>query len=331
MKTYEEMAESVLRRIKENEIKRKRRQRKVVSVFFAVVVSVLTAVNIGSSAFARNMPFIGSAFAYVQDKLGCFGLYSKYAHKVGEKAESNGISITMSEVFYDGLNLYVSYVVENDKFRDGLKRAEYQMKQLDYHADSYILCDGRKYDLLYKDTGIAGLEGGFSDERTFVGIETYYLEKEDLASDFKLHVDIDSVGLVDGIQESGEWVFDVEVHNDKDKLETYKINIENEGHTIDKVVVSPIMVTVYTSYPDIYKGTVSYRVFVYSDLSPDKDIGISGEYAAANGVTRIPRNRIGKEMDIYVFDAASQADGEKTNQKDVVERNAIVTAHVDLK
>lgn len=222
-------------------------------------------------------------------------------------------------------------MIENDKFQDELERTDYHMKQLDYHADSYIMCDGIRHDLLYKDTGIAGLEGDFPDERTFVGMETYYLEEEDIISDFKLHVSIDSVGLFDGVQERGEWVFDVEVHNDKDKLETYVINLENEGHSIDKVVVSPVMATVYTSYPDIYKGTVSYRVFVYSDLSPDKDIGISGEYAAANGVTRIPRNRIGKEMDIYVFDAASLADGEKTNQKDVVERNAIVTAHVDLK
>lgn len=331
MKTYEEMAESVLRRIKENEIKRKRRQRIVTSVFFAAVASMLAAVNIGSPVLARNMPFVGSAFAYVQDAFDYFGLYSKYAYKVGDRAENNGISITMSEVFYDGLNLYVAYVIENDKFEKERKNTGYLAKQLDYHADSYIICDGIKFDLLYKDTGTAGLEGDFPDERTFVGMETYYLEKEDLPSDFKLHVDIDSVGLFDGAQNRGEWVFDVEVHNDKDKLETYEINIENEGHTIDKVVVSPVMVTVYTSYPDIYKGTVRYMVEVYSDISPDMNIGLSGVYYDTNGVTRIPRNLIGKRLDIYVIDADSLADGEKLSQKDVIERNAIVTGHVELK
>ena len=330
MKTYEEMAESVLRRIKENEIKRRRRQRKVVTALFAVIASVLTAVNIGSPVLARNLPFVGSAFAYVQDNLDFSGLYSKYAYKVGDKAENNGISITMSEVFFDGINLYVSYVIENDKFQDELERTDYHMKQLDYHADSYIMCDGIRHDLLYKDTGIAGLEGDFPDERTFVGMETYYLEEEDIISDFKLHVSIDSVGLFDGVQERGEWVFDVEVHNDKDKLETYEINLENEGHSIDKVVVSPVMATVYTSYPDIYKGTVRYVVEVYSDVSPDMNIGLSGAYADTDGVTRIPGNLIGKRLDIYVLDAASLADGEKLDQRDVIERKAIVSAHVEL-
>ena len=89
MKTYEEMAESVLRRIKENEIKRRRRQRKVVTALFAVIASVLTAVNIGSPVLARNLPFVGSAFAYVQDNLDFSGLYSKYAYKVGDKAENS--------------------------------------------------------------------------------------------------------------------------------------------------------------------------------------------------------------------------------------------------
>ena len=46
------------------------------------------------------------------------------------------------------------------------------------------------------------------------------------------------------------------------------------------------MITVYTSYPDIYEDTLAYRVYVFGDLS-DENIGYSGEYGATRGITRI--------------------------------------------
>ena len=60
------------------------------------------------------------------------------------------------------------------------------------------------------------------------------------------------------------------------------------GHTIDSVLVSPVMATIYTSYPDIYGDTVDYSVVVLGDKS-DENIGRIAIYGKTDGITKVPR------------------------------------------
>lgn len=105
---------------------------------------------------------------------------------------------------------------------------------------------------------------------------------------------------------------------------------EAEDHTIDKVVVSPVVITVYSSCPDIYGDTVNYSVHAFSDIR-DGDVGIQGCYGATGGITRIPRKWVGSRLELYVVDH-SDPDIEKARQdlKKEVQEHAILNTTVHL-
>lgn len=142
---------------------------------------------------------------------------------------------------------------------------------------------------------------------------------------------IQAIGLYgkDNAQISGEWDFQVNVQSNRENVVVYNIAKENEQHTIDKVIVTPVMITVYTSYPDLYSGTVRYFVVPYSDLSPNEDVSKMGEYASTSGITKIPRNRVDKWLDIYVCDRDALPK-EKIDTRTNIEQHAIVSYHLEL-
>lgn len=333
MKTYEEMAESVLNRIRIYEAEKKESRRAIrigTAITAAAIVVIMTLFNISLPVYARGIPILGSVFAYIQDNLDFMGLYSSYAYEVGEKTRDRDVEITLSEVYCDGYNLFISYIVESDKFAAMLKKDEgYSSSQLNYYGKNSIIYDGKEKEL--DGFGITGIEGRFVDDRTFAGVETLSLGEERFPDAFTLRISVSSVGLI-GIKQdmiSGKWQFNIPVERNDEDVITYDINVTENGHTIDKAVVSPIMITIYTSYPDLYFGTVNYRVMTYSDISPLKDTSQMGEFAATSGYIKIPRDRVGKGMDIYVIDASKLKEGESTDDRDTVEKYAIVSAHIN--
>ena len=334
MKTYEEMAESVLNRIEIYEAEKKERRRAIrigTEISAVAIVIFLTLFNISLPVYARGIPVFGSVFAYIQDNLDFMGLYSNYAFEVGEHARDKDVDITLSEVYCDGYNLFISYTVESDKFDSMLKKDEgYSNSQLNYYGKNNIIYDGKEKEL--DGFGVTGIEGKFVDNKTFVGVETLSLGEEKFPDSFTLQISVSAVGLIGRKQDmiSGKWQFNIQVDRNDEDVITYDINVTENEHTIDKAVVSPIMITIYTSYPDLYVGTVNYRVLTYSDISPLDDVSQMGEFSANSGYVKIPRNRVGKNMDIYVIDASKLEEGESTDDRDTVEKYAIVSAHINL-
>ena len=84
---------------------------KVAAAILAVMALTGFALNAFMPVFARSLPFVGNAFAFIQDRLHTGGAYSNYAFKIGDKVTDNGLTITMSVAFCDGVNLYVSFIV----------------------------------------------------------------------------------------------------------------------------------------------------------------------------------------------------------------------------
>lgn len=333
MKTYEEMADCVLERITVYKKKQKSRRylfRCISAILSAFVIVLLISINLAVPAYARDMPVLGNVFSYVQDNLDFMGIYSKYAFSIGDKSENNNISVTLSEVYCDGNNLFVSYIIESELFGEELLSDCYSRNQIGYSATSYYSYSGNAVYL--NDLGVTGIEGYFCNNSTFVGVETLSLNKSEFPETFTLHISIESIDLLGKTPKifKGNWNFDIKVNTNKNDCIVYDINRENNGHSIDQIIASPIMLTVYTSYPDLYSGTVRYMVIAYSDLSPDKDITQMGEYSATTGVTKIPRNRIGKFCDIYVIDNDTFKEDERPYTRETVENHAIVSAHVSL-
>lgn len=299
-------------------------------IFFAVI-------SIYMPVYARTIPFFGSAFAFVQDKLYCAGIYSNYAFEIGDTATDNGISITMSEVYCDGTNLYVSFVVESEKAFSEMSSGDYYMKkQLHYESEAYII-DGANRIKIDKSlgVGVSGLEGEFLDEYTFVGIETFSLDGDasDFPSEFEFEMKINSIGIIASdvtiIKVDGNWTFSVSIKSNLDDVVAYEINKEVNGHAIDKVIVTPVMITIYTSYPDLYSGTTRYEVITYNGLSSDEEIMLRGRYDTTTGVTQVPRNRVDNKLYIYVVDYEQLCEsGKKSGAREDIEEHAIVWAEV---
>lgn len=257
----------------------------------------------------RTIPFFGSVFAFVQNKLDVAGLYSNYAFQIGDSAVDNGITVTLSEMYCDGTNLYAGFVIESEKSFSEISPDDYNSNvQLDYAGDSYISSGTDR--MILDNSGVTGFEGQFIDEYTFVGIETYSLD-----------------GFVDGFDFPSEFAFEMKI--DTDDVVTYEINEEVNGHTIDKIVVTPIMITVYTSYPDLYSGTTRYQVKAFSDLSPNEDITHHGRNDATTAITQIPRNRVDHDLYIYVFDRDRLCKtGAERGLREEIEEHAIVWTEI---
>lgn len=337
MKTYEEMAESVFLKIHEyNKRKEERKQDtlKAVGVISVLFILISASINIFIPAYARELPVLGSAFAFIQDKLDFMGVYTDYAFHVGEKAESNGVTIEISEVYCDGTNLFISYVIEGEDLFALAQDGDFNTSQIDCHTKIYYTNEGTRTNLddVCLDVEKAGLEGEFLNNSTFTGAKTYCLKNSEFPDDFMLNVTIDSISFFGkgDLSIKGNWKFSVKVACNYEDIVVYDVDKEKDQHSIDKIIVSPIMITVYSSYPDIYSGTVRYMLVAYSDIYPDENITSLGEFPPGSGITKIPRSRVGNVLDIYVYDRASFDKNEDPSDRGNIEKHAIVSTHLNL-
>ena len=314
--------------------KRKRVRNTIVSCFILVSIGIF-GFNYSNPAYARNLPLVGGMFAYIQDNLDFAGKYNNYATSIEEAAYSNGLTIKMSEVYCDGDNLFISYMIESDRGFSELAKDPYTTNQIGYTASTFVQDAENTY--LLNEFGVMGLEGKFIDEYTFVGSEYYPLDEIDIADQFELQVQINALSLLALKAEDrdsvikGIWNFEVPIIINTDEIQVFELDIEKDEHTIDKVVVSPIMATVYTSYPEeIYRGTVDYQVVVFGDKM-EKDISFSGIWRPNNGVTRISREYFDSELFIYVINNR-ELDYSLDNPyaKEEIDKHAIVKTYIKL-
>ena len=306
---------------------------KVAAAILAVMALTGFALNAFMPVFARSLPFVGNAFAFIQDRLHTGGAYSNYAFKIGDKVTDNGITMTMSEAYCDGVNLYVSFVIESETAFDTWTTDEYIKGQLNYNGTMYIeSTEGLKS---LNDFGLTGLEGKFTDAFTFVGVKSFSLTGDTFPDKFMLDMKINSVSLITGKADKeyvkGDWHFAPSINVNSGDVVTYEINKEANGHTIDKVVVTPIYVTIYTSYPDIYGDTTSYEVRAYTDGYADEDISSQGEYGRTSGITQIPRVRVNNDLHIYVVNGPTLGeDGLACGTQKISKEHAIVSADITI-
>lgn len=287
-----------------------------------------------SDGYAKSM--INSAFQAIENLIQIRGSYSSYATSVNQTVTSGDLSVTISEVYCDGINLFVSYIVESRKGFSSYSENYADYIQLDYEKLDGIRCGDEVYQL--NDFGTAGLEGEYLDAYTFAGIEAYSLEGKPFPEKFDLEISISrfipeiSFGKnpfqKNGIR--GRWSFDIPVTVNSADIQTIEVQAEHHGHTIDKVLVSPIMITIYTSYPDIYFNTVHYDVICYTNTGTEMILG-EGLYFLNTGITRIPRENVVDNLEIFVFDHTTlTGEGLERYSYEELKKHAIVSCTIDL-
>ena len=70
---------------------------------------MFTSLIIGQPAWARSIPFIANVFDYVNENLIVKGQFTPYVTNINETVQSNGIGITITEIYCDGEN-YLSVI-----------------------------------------------------------------------------------------------------------------------------------------------------------------------------------------------------------------------------
>ena len=109
-------------------------------------------------------------------------------------------------------------------------------------------------------------------------------------------------------------------------------DVENRGHTIDKITVSPFLVSVYTSYPDIYSDRkyIDYDVVCFSDLS-DVPLACNGIAGDTQAFYKFNRADMKGSLRIYVVDYAEMREkGENTTDENVIKKYAITDTVIQL-
>ncbi len=154
-------------------IKRKKLIRRNLGITAASLIIILT-IGFSNPALAAKIPIVGNVFQAIEKNIYYPSNYSEYATSVNKTAYSNGVGVTLSDILCDGQSLYVTYVVESDELfkYTSWGDAPLKMNQL-ITSEEYNKVDFSNKQL--DNTGIAGLEGKFIDDNTFVGMEKYKL------------------------------------------------------------------------------------------------------------------------------------------------------------
>lgn len=225
----------------------------------AASVALFVVVGINKPAIASKIPVIQNVFEEIQDNIRSSGSYSKYATSVNESITNNGVEVTLSEVICDGESLYVSFIIESEKpFRNlGYDIVE---NQILYEGKGKVNFTNETLD----DGGIAGIEGKFIDDNTFIGVEKYNLgflgresgETIEVPDNFEFEINMKNLRAIPIIGDDkeelireGKWDFKVNVDVDKSISKRIAINFKNEDEIeIKELVITPFEIKVLTQH-----------------------------------------------------------------------------------
>ncbi|MDD6794649.1 MAG: DUF4179 domain-containing protein [Clostridiaceae bacterium] len=256
-----------------NAIKKSKKKRikvralKIVATFTIFIVGV----GITSPATAAKIPIIGNVFETIEKDIYFPGAYSEYATSINQTVHSNGIDMTMSEILCDGESLYVTYIVESKK---PFKYTSWGDEPLSMNQlitnEEYNKVDFTDEKL--DNSGIAGLEGKFVDENTFVGMERYKLTSlnTEVPDEFTFQVKYTSI-LTHSLDEerikdevTGTWAFKVPVKVNKDISKEIKLNnVGNNAISFDSVILTPFETIINITFKD--EKWHSYYINIYDE------------------------------------------------------------------
>ena len=267
--------------VSDKKIKSKKNNRLIGGI--AASLGIVFAIGVVTPTSA-NIPIVGGVFEKIQDEIGFSGNYSGYATSINETVYDNGIGITLSEIYCDGESLYVSYKVEsNEKFKytkyeyDADNDYDITEEQASNIVGSQLLYSGKgKVNFTNKtlnNHGVAGIEGKYIDDYTFVGVEKYDLEDiyVDIPDEFEYKVTIKNLRCIPwrGDEKDqvlkGKWSFKVPVKVDKESVKTIVVNeINDEGYGVKDIIVTPFEIKIITQHKND-KEIWDYYVEAYEE------------------------------------------------------------------
>lgn len=263
-----EIKKGMNRAKQEKPIKRKYKRRKIAWLAAAsVCIGVLGSGFIfpQMNRVLAEVPLIGKVYDYFHDTMGQNLFASKLVTELNQQAVSNGVSVTMKSVYYDGGRIGITFTVDNP---DKVGESAVSHNRFDY---TYKLVDGSP-----KWMSAASGDGRVTKSGWLGYIHIDYPEKE-LPPNTTLPITITSIG-----ETRGFWKFDIPVK----QLENKKINpqqsvsSEDQQHTFnfENITIGKGVTTIdYKAiYPLVGENDLARIHKITDDKGNEIDMSTSG-------------------------------------------------------
>ncbi len=244
-----------------------RRRKSILAKSLTAAAAVLLAAGIcfSNPVLAAKIPLIGHIFRQVQEKQRYPGNFDEVSGQVQEKNESTseGITMTLSEVYADTEAMYVSVMIKSEEpFPEKLRKANViDGQDIGYHL---FLEMEQEFDFLeppaeYEPWEWPGeeflwepidVEGEFADDYTYIGtfrtdFNLYPFGGADILDNFHWKLKVNKIHCYEFYSKQGVWEFETDAAVDKKGTKTIDVNESApNGEVITSVTVTPYEVIV---------------------------------------------------------------------------------------
>lgn len=247
--------------------KYKRKIYKRLSIAAAILIMCTLGFSVAFPVYARNLPVISSVFQLLSERNIIDKQYITYSSELNLSRTSNGTTVTINKIAYDGVQLAIGYTVEN---KTELKTDPFMLK-------SNIYINGKA-----KGLGSGGT-GYFKDKMTYVGFAYFDVANDYLSKDIakttvggeikipnEFIMDLDIKEFVGNIKGNWNYKFKVSTEKVKEKVKSIKTNIDlslmKPNLNVNELMLTPIN-TVLRSKETLVNGFGNDQggYFVYDD------------------------------------------------------------------
>ena len=237
---YKEIGQGNVTMKKLNNGNQKKKRAWTAAAAAVAVIAVSGSVFYANPVLAKNIPVIGDVFSKLQknkentpygekDKTayGKIADNSESVQNPGSEAENNGVTVTISDAYCDGYEMYFTITAITDN--DQVNQKDYLLPEKSQQV--YVNGEETGAELSLKKAedgsfiGLGHISAGWLADKTFKDLST---------------VDIKFTELYAKVETS--------------LLNTYEVNTANNGFTVSKIVKAPASTYLYLEVPEEYEN-----------------------------------------------------------------------------
>ncbi|MBK1811946.1 DUF4179 domain-containing protein [Clostridium sp. YIM B02505] len=245
--------------------KKNKRLAKRSAVAAAVTIVAFTGLSAAFPAYARNIPVVNSVFQFLSDKNIIDKEYVKYSSDLNLSKTSNGTTVTINSIAYDGIDLSIAYTVESEK----------EIKNSPHMLDKEFKINGKVTSF-----GSGGT-GKLVNKNTYVGVDSFHVSNDYLPEEQRKFIlggdvvipdnfimDLNIKEFSDGTKGQWDFKFKVSLGEIKGKQKSVKTSIDLSklvpNLKINEVIFTP-MNTVLRTESDNGEVGESARYIIFDD------------------------------------------------------------------
>lgn len=265
---YREIVQGNVTMKKLNNGNQKKRKAWTAAAAAVAVIAVSGSVFYANPVLAKNIPVIGDVFAKLQknkennpygekDKTayGKIADNSESVQNPGSEAESNGVTVTISDAYCDGYEMYFTMTATTDN--DQVNQKDYLLPEKSQQV--YVNGEEAGAELSLEKTedgsfvGLGHISAGWLTDNTFKDQSTVDIKFTELYA--KVENQSEPTTYVEGENLiTGQWNLEFTVDTDTNLLNIYEVNTENNGFTVSKIVKAPASTYLYLEVPEEYEN-----------------------------------------------------------------------------